>query len=92
MWTLYETLLVIGLLLYLPNAIWRRRLPHRGWSMRLGRYPSQVTERLKGRSPIWVHAVSVGEVLAARPLLDGLAQRAPQLARARARPSCTRAT
>ena len=78
MWTLYEILLVIGLLLYLPKAVWRRRLPHRGWSMRLGRYPSQVTERLEGRPTLWVHAVSVGEVLAARPLLHGLTQGSPQ--------------
>ena len=29
MWTLYEV--VLGVLLYLPKAVWRRRLPHRGF-------------------------------------------------------------
>lgn len=78
MWWLYEVLLVVGLLLYLPKAIWRRRLPHRGWSMRLGRYPEAIGERLKGRRSIWIHAVSVGEVQAVRPLVRALAQRVPQ--------------
>lgn len=76
MWWLYELLLVLGLLLYLPKALWRRRLPHAGWSMRLGRYPGEARERL-GPPAAWVHAVSVGEVLAARPLLAALAARAP---------------
>ncbi|MBI1991784.1 MAG: 3-deoxy-D-manno-octulosonic acid transferase [Candidatus Omnitrophica bacterium] len=78
MWLLYESLYLIGLLLYLPKAIWRRRLPHRGWSMRLGRYPAPVGERLKGRRSIWIHAVSVGEVQAVRPLVRALAQRVSQ--------------
>src|SRR3989338_6982173 len=72
MWIFYEVLLVIGFLLYAPGALWRRRLPHRGWSMRLGRYPARVLQALQGRSSIWVHAVSVGEVLAAKPLLKAL--------------------
>jgi len=72
MWLLYELLYVVGLLLYLPKAVWRRRLPHAGWTMRLGRYPATVVEALGGRRAIWVHAVSVGEVLAARPLLGAL--------------------
>lgn len=78
MWLLYESLYLIGLLLYLPKALWRRRLPHRGWSMRLGRYPEAISERLKGRRSIWIHAVSVGEVQAVRPLVRALAQRVSQ--------------
>ncbi|MDP3768148.1 MAG: glycosyltransferase N-terminal domain-containing protein, partial [Dehalococcoidia bacterium] len=74
MWWLYELLLVIGLLAYLPKALWRRRLPHPGWRMRLGRYPEDVRATL-GRPSVWVHAVSVGEVLAARPLLEAFAAR-----------------
>ena len=31
MWTLYEMVLGVGVLLYLPKAVWRRRLPHRGF-------------------------------------------------------------
>jgi len=72
MWLLYEILLFIGLLLYLPKAVLRKRLPHRGWMMRLGRYPASVRQRLDGRRSIWIHAVSVGEVIAAQPLIRRL--------------------
>ena len=78
MWIFYEFLYLLGFLLYLPGAVWRRRLPHRGWTMRLGRYPSAVAASLRGRPPVWVHAVSVGEVFAARPLLRALAERLRQ--------------
>jgi 3-deoxy-D-manno-octulosonic-acid transferase len=44
---------------------------------RLGYLP--VSFNLDGDSSIWVHAVSVGEVLAARPLLASLRERYPRL-------------
>jgi len=69
MWLIYEILLFVGLLLYVPKALWRRRLPHAGWSMRVGRYPPPLVKRLQGRQTIWVHAVSVGEVMAVQPLI-----------------------
>jgi len=74
LWLLYEVVLLVGLLLYLPKAVWRRRLPHRGWSMRLGRYPREVSDRLRGHPSVWIHAVSVGEVQAVRPLAAALAE------------------
>ncbi|MGH2670593.1 MAG: 3-deoxy-D-manno-octulosonic acid transferase, partial [bacterium] len=78
MWLLYEFLYLLGFLCYLPRALWRRRLPHPGWTMRLGRYPDRVVEPLRTTHPVWVHAVSVGEVLAARPVLRALAERKGQ--------------
>ncbi|MBI4340899.1 MAG: 3-deoxy-D-manno-octulosonic acid transferase [Candidatus Omnitrophica bacterium] len=69
---LYDALVILGLLCAAPAALWRRRLPHRGWSMRLGRYPAALLRRLNGRPSIWLHAVSVGEVLAAHPLIEAL--------------------
>jgi len=68
----YELLLLIGLSLYLPRALWRKRLPHRGWMMRLGRYPTAVHKQLGSRRTIWVHAVSVGEIMAVQPLVHEL--------------------
>jgi 3-deoxy-D-manno-octulosonic-acid transferase len=44
---------------------------------RLGYLP--VSFNLDGDESIWVHAVSVGEVLAARPILTALRQRYPKL-------------
>ncbi len=78
MWLIYEFLLLLGLLVYIPKAVWRRRLPHRGWLMRLGRYPATVRERLGKGSAIWIHAVSVGEVMAAQPLIQKLLTNYPQ--------------
>ena len=72
MWFFYEILLLCGLLLYLPRAVWRRRLPHRGWGMRLGRYPDTVRQRLRQPGSIWIHAVSVGEVMTTHPLIRRL--------------------
>ena len=69
---LYELTLAIGFLFYLPGAFCRRRLPHRGWAMRLGRYPAKVRRAIEGRRPVWLHAVSVGEAVAARPLARAL--------------------
>lgn len=78
MWLLYELAVCIGFLCYLPKALARRRLPHAGWSMRLGRYPAAVAQRLAGRRSIWLHAVSLGEALAAQPLARALLERYPQ--------------
>src|SRR3989338_4869480 len=77
MWLLYEIALVIGLIFYFPKAFLRKRLPHRFWSMRLGRYSKRIQTQLEGRSTIWVHAVSVGEILCAKPLLEALKQICP---------------
>lgn len=77
MWLLYELLIVLGFLLYMPGALWRKRLPHRGWSMRLGRFPRRVSEAVGARQCLWLHAVSVGEVLSAQPLVQALGQANP---------------
>ncbi|ODS56430.1 MAG: hypothetical protein ABS36_08580 [Acidobacteria bacterium SCN 69-37] len=44
---------------------------------RMGRLP--VSLNLDGDPSIWIHAVSVGETLAARTLIDGLRERYPDL-------------
>lgn len=44
---------------------------------RLGWLPKKAVTKLSGQPVIWLHAVSVGEVIAARPLLKGLRGRYP---------------
>lgn len=44
---------------------------------RFGRIPEAGLRRIKGRPVLWVHAVSVGETQAARPLLAVLRKRYP---------------
>lgn len=81
MYFLYSCVCAVALLVLSPWLAWQ------AW--RHGRYVHSLGERL-GRLPpalnasarpsIWIHAVSVGEVLAARALLPGLRERYPSLA------------
>jgi 3-deoxy-D-manno-octulosonic-acid transferase len=80
MYWLYSLCLSVGLLLYLPVFVVKRILP--------GRYTLALRERLgwvprapapSGLPRLWIHAVSVGEVVAAAPLIHALRERRPNL-------------
>ncbi|MEK7578445.1 MAG: 3-deoxy-D-manno-octulosonic acid transferase [Patescibacteria group bacterium] len=71
MFILYDLIFILFALFYLPIYILRRKF-HPGFLMRLGIYPKKIKEQLRGVRPIWLHAVSVGEALASRRLLEGL--------------------
>ncbi len=78
MYALYTTVLAVGLLLTLPYWLARmaRHAKNRaGLWARLGRVPPH----LQSVNPrvIWVHAVSVGEVMAVSRLVEGLRQSFP---------------
>ncbi len=80
MYLLYSLLLAVGFVLALPVFLWRGRATgkyFRTFRERMGRLP--VFLNVDGERSIWVHAVSVGEVLAARPLIEALKQRHPRL-------------
>jgi 3-deoxy-D-manno-octulosonic-acid transferase len=76
---LYNTatllLLLPVLLFHLCQLLGGKRPP--ALAERLGRIPRQLLQKIAGRPVIWVHAVSVGETQAARPLLAALRKRYP---------------
>ncbi len=71
LWWCYDLLVCLGALCYLPLYALQGKL-HRGLWMRLGRWSASLPARLDGRPVLWVHAVSVGEALAARPFVEAL--------------------
>ncbi len=82
MYFLYVILTAAGLFVLAPYYAlrgWRRGEAFRAVSERLGGLRPQTAARAaQGRArAIWVHAVSVGEVLAAKPLVEGLKRRFP---------------
>jgi 3-deoxy-D-manno-octulosonic-acid transferase len=80
MYLLYSALLAAGLLVTLPYWLWqmsRHGKYHAGFAQRLGRVPGGVASQ-PGRPVIWIHAVSVGEVMAVSGLVSELRRRHPQ--------------
>jgi 3-deoxy-D-manno-octulosonic-acid transferase len=75
---LYTLLLTVGFVLAMPWFLWKGRGSGkylRTFRERMGRLPASLN--VDGDRSIWIHAVSVGEVLAARPLLPALRERFP---------------
>ena len=72
---LYSALLVATLVLGAPYWIVRMATSGRyraGLAGRLGRVPDELRAAVAGRNVIWLHAVSVGEVMAATQLIREL--------------------
>lgn len=75
MYFLYSFFLGLALLISTPFLLARRK--HRaGLAERLGRVPERIMGN-PGHPNIWIHAVSVGEVLAISPLVEELRDRMP---------------
>src|ERR1700690_4183290 len=76
MYLLYRILTALGMLLIGPYYAWRgwrRGEPASTLWERFGGVPPEITERARADSgAIWIHAVSVGEVLAAQALVARL--------------------
>lgn len=88
MYFVYRVLTALSMLVLAPYYAlrgWRHGERH-AWRERFGAFPAAIAagglrDNNRGkRAPIWIHAVSVGEVLAAKPLVEGLKQRLPERA------------
>ncbi len=79
MFSFYSAFLALAFTLALPYFLWKGRTTGKyrvSFHERMGRLPPGLNP---GRTPsIWIHAVSVGEVLTARVLLRPLRERFPQ--------------
>lgn len=72
---IYNLLWPVGLLLFLPGYLlkmFRRGGYREKFGQRLGLYDVDLRKRLTNRRPIWLHAVSVGEVGIALKLAETL--------------------
>lgn len=69
---LYDLFFILFGLAYLPYAIIKGRLSLEGFFMRLGIFSKRLKQRFGAKPVIWLHAVSVGEVLAIKKLLDSI--------------------
>ncbi len=66
----------IVFLFYLPNLYLKGKL-HSGYRMRFGSIPDDIRKRLSERTNIWIHAISVGEVMAVLDLIGKIQERYP---------------
>jgi 3-deoxy-D-manno-octulosonic-acid transferase len=80
MYTLYNLILVLATVILSPYVLFKLATVPKyrgGITQKLGRVRKGVLRVLGGTRPIWVHAVSVGEVMAAHPLIRELKKKYP---------------
>ncbi len=80
MYVLYNIVLVVVTVVLSPYILFKLATVPKyrgGITQKLGRVRKRVLRVLNGTRPIWVHAVSVGEVMAAHPLVRELRKRYP---------------
>jgi 3-deoxy-D-manno-octulosonic-acid transferase len=75
--------LLLGLVMLLTSPYWiyqalRHGKYHAGFLERLGRIPARLAGQEKSQPVIWVHAVSLGEVLAISGLIAAMRSRFPE--------------
>ena len=78
LYRLFTAAAILALAPYYALRGWRRGEPVETLRQRLGGLPESLKAQCAGGGALWVHAVSVGEVLAAQPVVDGLRRRFPE--------------
>ena len=80
MFLLYNLILTLLSPIWVPWMIWRskKRQESPNWQERQGIYNS-IPKKEKGEKRIWVHAVSLGEMIAVKPFLQELKQQKPEV-------------
>ncbi|MEK6776619.1 MAG: 3-deoxy-D-manno-octulosonic acid transferase [bacterium] len=81
MFFLYNLILDLFVIFALPFFLVKlvtTKKYRKGLMQRLGILPGEQIARIQGMQPIWVHAVSVGETVAAVPLVRALRRRYPE--------------
>lgn len=79
MYFLYDLFLLILIIILLPFFLIKllKGKYREGLIQRFGFLPADIRKRLEGKKIIWVHAVSVGETVAASPLVKELKREYP---------------
>lgn len=72
----YDLIFIILAFLYIPIGIRKKRLKSH-LTNRWGDIPLEIQAKLAGKKVIWLHAVSVGEVLSVKVFLKNLKERFP---------------
>lgn len=71
MFIFYDILFILFCLLYVPHVIIRRKW-HNRFMNRFGFFKADEKKIFEGKKNIWIHAVSVGEVLAVLDIIQDL--------------------
>src|SRR5512142_3385220 len=80
MYVIYNIALAAATVLFFPVILFKLLTVPKyrgGLTQKLGRLRKGVLKAVNGTRPIWIHAVSVGEVMAAHPLLRELRKKYP---------------
>jgi len=74
---LFDFIYVILLFFYIP-VLWAKGKLHAGYRQRLGHIDDETYRLLLDKKHIWVHAVSVGEVLVVEDLISRLKEKSKE--------------
>jgi len=77
MFLLFDLVFLLYALFYLPYLLVTQRV-YKGFSMRFGIFSPSLKAEVQQKANVWMHAVSVGEVMLLEGFIDRFAQEFPQ--------------